>query len=379
MPIAAAADREIADATTRTRRLFFVYALLTAASICVLIGSGGLVTSKGAGLAVPDWPTSYGYNMFAFPVSRWVGGVLYEHAHRLIASAVGFLTIGLAIFAWRAEPRKWVRALAYAAVGAVIFQGVLGGLRVVWLKDSIGIFHALLAQAYLALVCLIALVASPAWLRRASTIQNPKSKIQNSDAALRALGRAALVATLLIYGQLALGAAMRHAHAGLSIPDFPRAYGRWWPRADAATVAQINAARDAAGQPPTTGAQIHLQMLHRFGALAVLMAVSLCAARAWRRRAALPAGVRRLALGWPVLIAAQIVLGIYTIWTNKAADVATLHVLVGAGALVWGVLLTARVREETHRLLAASAAAAAPVRRVSADSVNVATPTALAR
>ncbi len=99
-----------------------------------------MVTSKDAGLTVPDWPNSYGYNMFAFPVSRWVGGMFFEHTHRLLASVVGLLTVGMAVWFARAEPRRWVRSLGYVAVGAVILQGVLGGLRVTMLRDWIGIF-----------------------------------------------------------------------------------------------------------------------------------------------------------------------------------------------------------------------------------------------
>src|SRR5215210_3375832 len=122
---------------------------LLAGATLFLICSGGMVTSKGVGLAVPDWPTTFGYNMFLFPVSQWVGGIFFEHTHRLIASTVGVLTIVLAFWLWRADTRPWMRKLGWAALGAVVLQGVLGGLRVTLLKDEIGIFHALLAQAFL--------------------------------------------------------------------------------------------------------------------------------------------------------------------------------------------------------------------------------------
>src|SRR5712671_1853550 len=103
------------------------YAKLVSASTVVLIVAGGLVTSTGSGLSVPDWPTSYGWSMFTFPLRHMVGGIFYEHGHRLIASTVGFLTIVLAAWIWRAEPRRWVRMLGVAALGTVILQGVLGG------------------------------------------------------------------------------------------------------------------------------------------------------------------------------------------------------------------------------------------------------------
>src|ERR1700681_3790814 len=96
------------------------FAWFTAAATLLLICSGGMVTSKGVGLAVPDWPTTFGYNMFLFPFSQWVGGIFFEHTHRLIASAVGFLTIILAVCLWRGEDREWVRNLTFIAVASVI-------------------------------------------------------------------------------------------------------------------------------------------------------------------------------------------------------------------------------------------------------------------
>src|SRR5258705_4375922 len=96
------------------------FAWFTAVASLLLICSGGMVTSKGVGLAVPDWPTTFGYNMFLFPVSKWIGGIFFEHTHRLIASAVGFLTIILAIWLWRSEDRQWVRNLGGIAVSAGI-------------------------------------------------------------------------------------------------------------------------------------------------------------------------------------------------------------------------------------------------------------------
>src|SRR6267142_5225798 len=94
------------------------FALFTACCTVFLIFVGGLVTSTESGLSVPDWPTSYGWNMFTFPMSKWVGGIRYEHSHRLIASTVGFLTIIMAGWTWRGEPRRWVRGLGFAALGA---------------------------------------------------------------------------------------------------------------------------------------------------------------------------------------------------------------------------------------------------------------------
>src|SRR3954468_24346697 len=105
-------------------------ALLPPCATFPLIFMGGRVTSHGAGMSVPDWPNSYGYNMFLFPPRFWVGGIFYEHTHRLMGTIVVFLSILLAAYAWKVEKRQWVHNLALAVLAAVILQGVLGALRV---------------------------------------------------------------------------------------------------------------------------------------------------------------------------------------------------------------------------------------------------------
>ena len=140
--------------------------VLTAAATFVLIVFGGLVTNTGAALAVPDWPTTFGHNMFLFPWSEMVGGVLYEHSHRLLGAGVGLLTLALAGALALGEGRRWVRGLGVVAVLLVCAQGVVGGLRVVLLQDTLAIVHGWLAQAFFALVVLLALVTGRAWRRR---------------------------------------------------------------------------------------------------------------------------------------------------------------------------------------------------------------------
>lgn len=342
------------------------YAVFVAATILLLICSGGMVTSKDAGLTVPDWPNSYGYNMFAFPVSRWVGGIFFEHTHRLLASFVGLLTVGMAVWFARAEPRRWVRSLGYIAVGAVILQGVLGGLRVTMLKDWIGVPHALLAQAFFALMVFIALSQSRWWQRLGSGWNDApasdqmrrlrerwasghrpgmRRRVVGPAFALEPLLFWTAVVTVLIYLQLGLGAAMRHAHAGLSILDFPTAYGHWWPHVHAADLPALNLHRtEDLHMPATSLGLIHLQMTHRLMAGLILLGVLAVAGFTWRNRALLPNGLRWLGMGWPLVLALQITLGMYTIWTGKAADVATAHVAVGATSLVWGVVTYAALR-----------------------------------
>src|SRR6185295_8561760 len=175
-----------------------------------------------------DWPTSYGWNMFTFPPSKWVGGILYEHGHRLIASTVGFLTIVLAVWLWRADPRRWMKGLGLAALGAVILQGVLGGLTVLFfLPASVSTAHAALAEIFFCLVVSIALFTSPRWIEGYDLVAEDSSpaRPEHADRRLRTVATAT---TATIYIQILLGATMRHTDAGLAIPDFPLMFGHLW-------------------------------------------------------------------------------------------------------------------------------------------------------
>jgi cytochrome c oxidase assembly protein subunit 15 len=369
------------------------YTVCAALATFVLVWMGGLVTSHGAGLAVPDWPNTYGYNMFLFPISKWIGGVFFEHTHRLAASLVGLLTTVLALwlfgrtarpllrvagglfiltglglcalfplhakenlllagiglaglaagFYWPScEPApKWLRTLGVTALLAVVAQGVLGGLRVTELKDQLGIFHATLAQLFLALMCAIALFQTDFWRRL------PVQK--EMDAHGFRLVFPAI--TGLVLAQLILGATMRHQHAGLAIPDFPAAYGKLWPQTDAAAILRYNQNRnEVIDYNPITAAQVRLQMFHRLLAMAILAAVAACAWRAWRLLGPQHTLTRFSAFLFG-LVLMQIFLGAATIWTNKSADVATAHVACGALCLVTGGLASVTA----FRLLAAPA------------------------
>jgi cytochrome c oxidase assembly protein subunit 15 len=306
------------------------FAVFAAVATFCLIWVGGLVTSHGAGMAVPDWPTTYGYNLFFFPFSKWVGGIFYEHTHRLVASGVGFLTIILAVWLWLKEERRWLRWLGGVALGAVILQGVLGGLRVTQMKDALGVFHATLAQLFFALMSAIALFTSASW--RGVSVQ------KMSIYATGALRYSFATVTGLILFQLILGATMRHQHAGLAIPDFPAAYGKLWPAMDPDSIARYNQARgEVVATNPITAFQIGLQMAHRATALTILVSVAWLAGAA-RQRLGGKSVLSKLSLGWLGLVLFQAVLGAATIWTNKAADLATAHVAVGALSLLTGVM-----------------------------------------
>ena len=156
--------------------------------------------------------------MFTFPLSKWVGGIRYEHFHRLVASTVGFLTIILAVWTWRAEPRRWVRALGWACLGAVVLQGLLGGLTVLLkLPPAVSIGHAGLAQIFFCLTTTMALVTSRGWRANTSPVHDPTLSWLTAGL------------TVLVYTQILLGATMRHTNAGMAIPTFPLAFGHIVP------------------------------------------------------------------------------------------------------------------------------------------------------
>lgn len=341
-------------------------------------------------MSVPDWPTSYGYNMFALPVSTWfTGGVFHEHTHRLWASTVGVLVVVLTRWLGGSPSRRplaligageivagwvllklgadwkgagyflsgiggvvllgavvWVEnrptvrplpLLGWLAFAAVQFQGLLGGLRVVLDKQVVadlplgmvfGLVHACLGQMFLALLCVIALCLTASWRRLAPTLD---------QARVGALRWMLPTATALVFLQLVLGASMRHQHAGLAIHDFPLAYGQVWPDTDPTSVERYNNRR--VEDVPVTAVQIRLQMFHRLGAVAAVVMVF----ASWvvsKNRLGWGSPVTRWASVWSALLTVQAALGAVTIWSDKAADIATSHVAVGAISLVTGVCLT---------------------------------------
>jgi len=333
------------NAPLKINRPLHWFAVLTALFTFVLLGAGGLVTSHDAGMAVPDWPNSYGYNMFLFPPSQWIGGILYEHTHRLIASGVGLMTTILAVWLWLKDSRKWMHWVGTAAFLLVVAQGILGGLRVVLADAQLGIFHAIIGQLFFVLTAAIALFTSRWWMdnqrwsSRFSVSGKADSPAPNgTELQLRGLRTLVLATTVLIFCQLIVGATMRQQHAGLSIPDFPLAYGKIWPDTSAAAVQSYSEHRmNVIAEGPITAFQIILQMIHRIVALAILVLTVACAWQA-RRQLGKKDELARLALFWLGLILAQILLGAATIWSNKAADVATAHVLGGALSLATGAL-----------------------------------------
>ena len=307
----------------------FWFAVLNAVVTFLLIGLGGLVTSHEAGMSVPDWPTSLHRNMFLLPMSEWTGGIFYEHTHRLLASGVGLFTTVLAIWLWLKDPRKWMHWLGIAAFLGVVAQGILGGLRVVWHLDYLGIPHAAVAQTFFVLTCAIALFTSRWW-------QNSETEKQISVP--RGLRSHVLYVTILIFVQLLIAATMRHQHAGLAIPDFPTAYGKIWPVTSPEDIARYNANRfEINGENAITAFQVELQMVHRLVAYLIFLGV-IAAAFLAKKKLGGGDGLAKFAWFWLGLLTLQIGLGAWTIWSNKGAGVTTLHVIVGASALLAGSL-----------------------------------------
>jgi cytochrome c oxidase assembly protein subunit 15 len=179
-------------------------------SLCtlVLIFVGGVVTNTGSGLAVPDWPTTFGYNMFTYPPSMMVGGILYEHSHRLLGSLVGMLTVAFALTLWRSDTRSWVRWLGVVALLGVIAQGVLGGLRVVLLQHGLAIVHGCFAHVFLALMVGLSVCTSRWWYAVADT---------GRVAEAPGLRTVAWVTLAVVYVQIVFGALLTHTGTRLAL------------------------------------------------------------------------------------------------------------------------------------------------------------------
>jgi cytochrome c oxidase assembly protein subunit 15 len=286
------------------------FAKFVAASTVLLILAGSLVTSHDAGLSVPDWPTSYGWNMFTFPPSMWVANILYEHGHRLIASGVGLLTVVLAIWLWAADTPRWLKWLGIAALGAVVAQGLLGGLTVLFfLPPAVSTAHAGLAEIFFCMTVAIALFTSPGWKTAPPPIEDGW------------LGRIAATTTAVVFGQILIGAAMRHTGAGLAIPDFPLMFGHLVP------------------DHWNLGIAIHFA--HRVGAVVVALAVAFTAVYIWRGH------TDRVELAQPALVSMillvfQLTLGSLTVLTRRHVWISSLHVVFGALLLTASLVITLR-------------------------------------
>lgn len=332
------------------KRGLHAFAVLTAIATFFLIIAGGLVTSTDSGLAVPDWPLSYGMLM-----PPMVGGVRFEHGHRIVAGTVAILTFVLMLVLLRYEPRRWVKGLGIAAFGAIVLQAVLGGLTVIFLlPPAISVTHACLAQTFFCTTVTIALVTSRRWRLGAYT-SAPTDDDGTAPTGFKAFSAAwpsvrpalrwlALSFVGAVYVQLVVGAVMRHTEAGLAIPDFPLAFGRLIP--------------------PQWSAQIAVHFAHRVWAVVVLVVGALLVLSVMRSRnrgnpetdrpwletgASKPEerrgidGLRLPAIAIGALLPIQIGLGALTVLSGKQVLPATAHVATGALILASGLVLGARL------------------------------------
>ena len=284
------------------------FAIVCVAATFILVFVGGLVTSTGSALAVPDWPLAFGQL-----IPELSGGVRFEWSHRAIAGIVSILTLILAVWTWKVEARGWVRNIALAAFALIVAQAVLGGITVLLLLPlPIAVAHAAVGQAFFCLMVVMALVADPNFAGE-PTIGRGRERPR--------LTTLTAATTAIIYVQILLGAVMRHLGAGLAIPDFPTSFGHLLP--------------------PFASVPIAINFAHRCGAVVVSFFVLWTVVRIVRLHAN-NAPLRRSAIALLALLIVQLTLGALTIWSGRAVLPTTAHVAIGA--VVLAMSLTATVR-----------------------------------
>ncbi len=388
---------------TRVPRQLHHLAIATVAAAFPLIFMGGLVTTKGAGLAVPDWPNTYGYNMFLFPPSKWVGGVFYEHVHRLLGMLVGFLAVlmTLAAFAPARNPgtRRWIGVGAVASIfGTIAMSAMLlalpsreqvsgiqarviaelshatvgvGSLALIlagayycrdrqarrWVRWlTVGVLVGVIIQGVLGglrvtetntELAIIHGIFAQAFLCLTASVAVVTSRhwlaasVLPADPGARRIATVAAVSLGLLFAQLIVGALMRHYQAGLAIPDLPLAYGRVLPPTDASGLSAINDYRaQTLGRGPVTLGQIWLHFGHRLGAIVVSVALLTLIVSVLRRSQL--RGLATLAWLLGVMLVMQLTLGVFVVLKQKPADVTSGHVAVGALILLITFVLAMR-------------------------------------
>ena len=311
------------------RRLSKLLVILT----LILIFAGALVKSHEVGLSVPDWPTSYGYQMFSFPLADMIGGIFYEHGHRMIATIVGLMTLILAFTIYYTDHSFWLKKTAFFALGLVIIQGLFGGLTVLlFLPTPVSVIHALLAQTFLMVTILISYGLS----------KERENRMLNKSADYKVLIFPTYLVTGLIFIQLIIGALMRHTQSGLAIPDFPLSGGYIIPTFSQEMLNTIQSMQFESGLPFVTLSQIIIHYFHRIGALAVSISIgwltwNIIQSRISNER------IYRLAGFLITLLIIQITLGAFTIWSVKEPFITSIHVVNGAVILGVSTLLILRV------------------------------------
>ena len=313
--------------------------------LCVLtlflILLGALVKSTESGLSVPDWPTTYGKFMFAYPLNKMAGGIKYEHTHRMLASVVGLLTLILTVWLLRIKKTPvWIKRLGIFAFLTVVLQGVLGGLTVkfflpVWLST----FHGVLAQTFFLIIILIAYALSIERHQRWNIEEESYNPM---------FLRLAILLMVMIYIQLIIGNIMRHDQAGLAIPDFPTMGWTFFPTFDQAWLNRINAWRFENNLDPVNMNQVMIHLLHRCCAFLILIQILWLNNVAYKECLDRPLILKTLYwLNMAVLL--QITLGISTVLTHKEVYTTTMHVTMGAIVLGLSFLMVLRASPLTWR------------------------------
>ncbi len=274
----------------------------------ILIGLGGLVNSTGSGLSVPDWPTTYGYHLFLYPISEWRGGIVYEHTHRLVAAFVGFLSFAHVLWSWlmlRQEAYQWIRSVSLAAFLLVVLQGILGGLTVLFqLPTAISASHAMVAQTFFALTLWLAVGTRPEWY---STPALPQSQL------LSRVRLAAAVAALTFL-QIFFGALTRHTYSALAIPDFPLVFGGVFPPGTA------------------LNEKVLFHYVHR---LMGFVLAGLMLWQGWSLWRSSLAPLRWWGVAGALAVLVQVFVGGWLVWSLRAVVPTTAHGIIGTA--VWAI------------------------------------------
>ena len=302
-------------------------------STLLLIFAGALVKSHEVGLSVPDWPTSYGYQMFAFPLSDMIGGIFYEHGHRMIAAIVGLLTLILAFSIYHTDDQLWLKKTGFFALGLVISQGLFGGLTVLFLQPTpISVIHAVFAQTFFMVTILIAYGLSD---ERAHRIHY--DKVDHAGLKIPAYWVMGLV-----YVQLIIGALMRHTQSGLAIPDFPLAGGYLLPPFNETMLNTVHAMQFDLDLPFVSMSQVVVHFLHRLGGVSVAIAIGWLSWKIYQMKDSDNRIYRQTVL-LDMLLLLQITLGAFTIWSLKEPLITSIHVVNGATILGLSMLMVLRI------------------------------------
>jgi len=294
---------------------------LTVFSTLFLIFAGALVKSHEVGLSVPDWPTTYGKQMFAYPISEMVGGIFYEHGHRMVATIVGFFTMVQAIWLGFSQEPQWLKKIGFFALGMVILQGLFGGITVLFfLPPPVSIIHGILAQTFFMTTIVLAYGLSIERSKR-TEISGPSE-----------VKRGAVIMCGLVYVQLILGALMRHTASGMAIPDFPTMGGLWIPTFSETMIHNINSTLFDLDIDPVSRGQVIIHFIHRLGAIIVTGSIGFFGYKygSFAKENKLVFAAMVSIIGIVIL---QFSLGAITVLSERSPYIASFHVVTGAALL----------------------------------------------